>query len=628
MSGEQQSKSIASPSSRGMDMCSSVAVNKAVMKQLYNQMLKQSNFCDTTVSFGEGDNWASMKAHWCVLVHSPYFQSMYRSGLREKQQGEVHIGIGKPEFVKMALTYLYTGKIFIEYSTIKDMLEVADYLQIDSLKADCSRYIRDVELTVENCLSLCFITSLYNIEGHSEVLEFIRAHLPEVMSQPEALKMSSDLVNALLSDPTLSYVPREDLFNFLIKWIEFDPEIRTKHFEDMFSLLDLSRMSLQFLTNVVNRCKFVKASEKCAKTSLEVEQVIRNGRGPVFADIDVLIVGGSLQNGDEQMFIYLIKENRWVPLSTLCNGNAVCVFDLIATVNCKGDELYYLNEEPRFRGPDGLMKFNKYNFKTKKSSSHEVPFKDNVDIRDGAYLAGIFALKEFNEICVITHNYMCNTSGNNEPAMVHAVFFDAEMSRIVSKTLVFKTFNPHAELLLSCCLARDRYLCVYVFNNNGGSVTNNEYQKFFVLDTHKKPNNEFQDFSRGSYRGDVIFPVGREIYVCTFINSSDSIGRFDLKKGKWSVFESPALHGIDENICGLGFFDNKVFAFIGDDEDIFVEECKMFDFKGNEWVPVAPLPRPLSCSIESFTVLSHKISSQYLTCHADCPHCKLAVLKQ
>ncbi|WAR17415.1 hypothetical protein MAR_032009 [Mya arenaria] len=117
MSGEQQSKSIASPSSRGMDMCSSVAVNKAVMKQLYNQMLKQSNFCDTTVSFGEGDNWASMKAHWCVLVHSPYFQSMYRSGLREKQQ-----------------------------------------------------------------------------EGHSEVLEFIRAHLPEVMSQPEALKMSSDLL--------------------------------------------------------------------------------------------------------------------------------------------------------------------------------------------------------------------------------------------------------------------------------------------------------------------------------------------------------------------------------------------------------------------------------------------------
>ncbi|WAR17414.1 KBTB8-like protein, partial [Mya arenaria] len=118
------------------------------------------------------DHQESMKAHLCVLVHSPYFQSMYNSGLKERQQGEVYIGIGKPKFVKMALIYLYTGKVAIEYSTIKDLLEVADYLQIDSLKEDCSRYLRDVKLTVANCVPLCLMSSLYNIEYYSDVFNF------------------------------------------------------------------------------------------------------------------------------------------------------------------------------------------------------------------------------------------------------------------------------------------------------------------------------------------------------------------------------------------------------------------------------------------------------------------------
>ncbi|XP_052762185.1 kelch-like protein 18 [Mya arenaria] len=346
MSSELQSDA-SLPAPREID--SAVNVNQAVMKQLYSQMMEQSDLCDITVSFGEG----SMKAHLCVLVHSPYFQSMYNSGLKERQQGEVYIGIGKPKFVKMALIYLYTGKVAIEYSTIKDLLEVADYLQIDSLKEDCSRYLRDVKLTVANCVPLCLMSSLYNIEYYSDVFNFIRAHLSDVINQQEALKMSPASVTSLLADPTLSYVPREDLFNFLFRWIQFDPENRSKYFEDMFSVLDLSRMSLQFLTDILQRCKYVMSSEKCLKRTFEVVQIIRDGDVDMSDKTDAFVFSGSLNSykNDRSVYLYAIKSKCWVKLPTL--SDAANFSDAHCILNCKGDGVFLISKLPEMKNPKG-----------------------------------------------------------------------------------------------------------------------------------------------------------------------------------------------------------------------------------------------------------------------------------
>ncbi|XP_052256415.1 zinc finger and BTB domain-containing protein 45-like [Dreissena polymorpha] len=61
----------------------SLMYGKQLLDQLHGQMQAQSDYCDVTVRCCDTD----MKAHWCVLAAAPYFQSLYNSGLQEKQQG-------------------------------------------------------------------------------------------------------------------------------------------------------------------------------------------------------------------------------------------------------------------------------------------------------------------------------------------------------------------------------------------------------------------------------------------------------------------------------------------------------------------------------------------------------------
>ncbi|WAR16424.1 KLH11-like protein [Mya arenaria] len=613
MSVELQSKAPPAPSK----VDNSIVMNQTVMEQLYKQSLEESDFCDITVSFGEGDHQRSMKAHSCVLVHSPYFQSMYRCGLREKQHGEVHIGIGKPEFVEMVLLYLYTGRIVIDYSTIKDLLEVVDYLQIDSLKVDCRRYLYDVELTVENCVSISNIASLYNLKPSPDVLNFIKAHLPYVLNQSESLLMLPDLVTAFLSDPTLSYVPREDLFNFLIKWIEFDSEKRTKNFESMFSALDLTYMTLPFLKRVVKSCKFVISSPKCFGKYSEAEQMLLNEDVDIYPTTDVFFLAWENDSNELAVDLYSIKENRWMPFPPLSGVKQES--DIVCTLNCKGDELYAFKiflevDDPH---PDGVMEFFKLNLQSKQWSTHYVKIADNDDLKSEMCIGGVLAIKETNEICLLITVY-----GNRRyHAVAYSIYYDDEMTHIISQTKIFRPLDQYCHLGLSCCLAEDRYICVYIYN------VGRECNKFFVRDIKSiSTNREFYDCSTGSSKGTVIFPVGNKIYLWDILSSSNSLGVFCLEDQEWSELDISKLYTRtdDGRILGVGFVEDKIFALT---EKMFydsVANCFMFDFKFMKWMRLAQPPNPLFIAKDGCSVLFAKLPSKYIPCHVGCPHCKYA----
>ena len=103
---------------------------------------------------------------------------------------KVNISVGKVSAIKEAVRFLYNGIIEITKSTLKDLLEVADYLQIDDLKSVCTNYLNQMRICPENCLYLCLLASKYELDYYNHAIEFVKGHLPEVLQQQDALDLS------------------------------------------------------------------------------------------------------------------------------------------------------------------------------------------------------------------------------------------------------------------------------------------------------------------------------------------------------------------------------------------------------------------------------------------------------
>ncbi|XP_052282650.1 actin-binding protein IPP-like [Dreissena polymorpha] len=107
-------------------------------QHLYQQTLVKSGQCDVTIIVGDQE----LKAHWSVLRKYPFFEGLYNSGMKERQEGRVNIGIGESEAVREIMCFMYTSQISLMRSNIQDVLELADYLQLDRLRTMCFDYLR------------------------------------------------------------------------------------------------------------------------------------------------------------------------------------------------------------------------------------------------------------------------------------------------------------------------------------------------------------------------------------------------------------------------------------------------------------------------------------------------------
>ncbi|ESO91983.1 hypothetical protein LOTGIDRAFT_217137, partial [Lottia gigantea] len=214
--------------------------NHAVKIQdiLYEQFVSESEFCDVTLLVGD----EKVKAHWCILVSCPFFQSLHDSGMKESFEVKIRLNYGTPWAMKEALKFLYLGTISVTYDKIKELLEAAEYLQITDLKKCCNDYLCMTEINEENCVQLSLLSSLYDLDLYNSAFKFLRGHLPTVLKGEDALTLTKDSVMSLLTDETLTYVPQETFLEFITKWTEQDEDFRSEFFKELFLALNLQNI--------------------------------------------------------------------------------------------------------------------------------------------------------------------------------------------------------------------------------------------------------------------------------------------------------------------------------------------------------------------------------------------------
>lgn len=169
--------------------------------------------------------------------------------------------------------YIYTGKIDINPSNIEEILATAQELGIDELICMCQDYLSS--LSIGDILDYMrnILNSNINKDGAEimlyELYVYMMTHLDKISRTPEYLKSSERVVRALLSDSHLSVQSEMEVFEAVMRWIEFDRKERASSsgVRSVYEILKCVRYTLinpdELLTKVEPRLGYLKDENDC-----------------------------------------------------------------------------------------------------------------------------------------------------------------------------------------------------------------------------------------------------------------------------------------------------------------------------------------------------------------------------
>ena len=150
--------------------------------------------------------------------------------------------------VQSALHFLYGKLPTIDENNAESILETAEFLMIDELKAYCIGKLKTVQITMKNCLLLKYLSSRFSFTIE-KVAKFYRSHVPELLQMDDMLKIDKDSLCALLSDKSLSYVGEDNYLTFVLKWVTYLPD-RTSCIYELLAYLVEDETKVNILKSI------------------------------------------------------------------------------------------------------------------------------------------------------------------------------------------------------------------------------------------------------------------------------------------------------------------------------------------------------------------------------------------
>lgn len=589
-----------------------------LQQHLHDQMMSQSEFCDVTLLVGG----VEIRAHWCVLVSCPYFQSLYDSGLAERFSGTIELHIGKPASVRAAISYLYLGTVEVTYENVRELLEVADYFQITELKRACQDYLYSVNITTDNCVQICLMCSLYDLELYTRAFEFLRGNLPDVMQKEDILSLTHDSVITLLTDPSLCYVSQSDFFTFIVRWVQLDEEARKTYFEELFSALNLLGIPKKFLEEVVEKETLVNTNEKCKVHVLNIKMKYMTGLIEDSGTRDVIILAGGGGHGlyfnnlfhlfpfsecisVSSVYGFIVQEGRWIEFAPLPEQmrKPIITYD-----------------------PRGFL----YVFNSTHSNYSSVFIMYKYEICDKTWTS--FRLKLPEHLSnIIVHNIV---SCNSRLYAVLSAHMKSQVNNMPVEewnTLLLEVREDDTESVVKCVFfarntntqitslgVNNRHVCVMGWKHGIHMKKSRQFARFFLYDA---VNQKKQEQSKGAYWDAVLIPMHKDLVACRM--GKYAAKKYSFAEKRWKNIKELVLPLFPEQPSRLDYSslsDGQNYYVFGGKDNISkkpLDSSFKYNFSTKEWTKLENMPQ---CLMQS-AICQVKMPADHVRCHISCPHC-------
>ena len=304
-----------------------------IMKRLDCQR-RNELLCDVILEVGSGEDQARLKAHRNVLcAASPFFYNALNTEMKEKKEGVIRLKDTSKVLMEEVLEYLYTGHVDINEKTAYELMALADYFLIPSLKYVCSKYI-ERNLCTSNCVTAYYSSLKYQCPELQDIAEgFILANFVPVTETEDFLNLSIERVEDWISSDKIVVKGEEDVFKAILRWNEKNDHLK-QSFGFLFRHVRLTYISLNYLVTVVLQHELVRNKKECLDSVLHVMKQLTDGTDACFFKQsprsclktyeDVIFGCGGKDGG--KLVCYLPSENKWYQLpgtTSHCNRFAI-----------------------------------------------------------------------------------------------------------------------------------------------------------------------------------------------------------------------------------------------------------------------------------------------------------------
>ena len=150
------------------------------MLRTMNSFRKSRTFCDVILVVEN----RKLPAHRVVLAaSSSFFKAFFTSELtQEKSSDELKVNLQDfhPNNIEELLNFVYTGECGVSEKNAEELLVIADYFDIPSLKETCAEFLM-ISLKPSNCLRIQIFAERYNHELlYEAATEYICNHLSSI----------------------------------------------------------------------------------------------------------------------------------------------------------------------------------------------------------------------------------------------------------------------------------------------------------------------------------------------------------------------------------------------------------------------------------------------------------------
>ncbi|KAM3914599.1 kelch repeat and BTB domain-containing protein 8 [Leptodactylus fuscus] len=235
---------LSSPVGNGMD-----PFHACTILQQLKAMYDEGQLTDIVVEVDHGIHFA---CHRNVLAAiSPYFRSMFTSGLTECTRKEVRLVGIDADSMQLVLNYAYTSRIQLTEANVQALFTASTIFQIPSLQDQCTQFMIS-RLEPQNCIGVFIFADHY---GHMELKdrtqEYIRKKFVYVTKEQEFLQLGKDQLISILDSDDLDVEKEEHVYESIVRWFEHDQADRKQHLREIFAkCIRMPLMEAKFLEKI------------------------------------------------------------------------------------------------------------------------------------------------------------------------------------------------------------------------------------------------------------------------------------------------------------------------------------------------------------------------------------------
>ncbi|XP_078371890.1 kelch-like protein 11 [Oculina patagonica] len=303
-----------------------------MMKRLDSQR-RNEQFCDVILEVGSGDDQARLKAHRIVLcAASLFFYNALNSDMKEKKEGVIRLEETSKAVMEEVLEYLYTGHVDINEHNAFDLLEIAEFLVVPSLKELACKFVSR-QLSPSNCINAYYTAVKYQFsELEERARDFIFSNFMDVTQCDDFLNLSVTQVEEWISSDEITVKAEEEVFQVIVKWFERDESRKHQSFFELFRHVRLVYASRNYVFNVILPHPLVKDSTTCTGLVHDAMKELSCGTEDCFfaqpprrclkTHEDAIVACG-----EKKTLCYIPSERKWYKLADVTRQYLPC-FDI------------------------------------------------------------------------------------------------------------------------------------------------------------------------------------------------------------------------------------------------------------------------------------------------------------